>query len=529
MRPSEAGSIQLSRIKIALSSLVAAVDETPFAEDVPPDPGAMIESMRAFGYSLPTAVADLVDNSITARAANVWVDMQWVGAQSTVRVLDDGSGMDAALLTNAMRLGSRSPRELRAPDDLGRFGLGLKTASFSQARDLTVASRSRGGAIEARRWDLDFVTRTRSWSLLKGRDATTERVLDGLRPLGHGTLVLLERLDRLVGDVSVDDAAAHDRFLDHVNRTEAHLAMVFHRFLSGPRALRLHINGRRVEPWDPFLIDHPAHSATQQLPSDSLPFEGGRVEIHPFVLPHQSKLGVDLHRRAAGPRGWNAHQGFYVYRARRLLVAGDWLGLPFRQEEHNKLARIRVDLDNDMDAAWQIDVRKATARIPGSLRDRLKGMADTTRRRASDAYRFRGKIVSREQRVGQAGFVWQRRSDRGGRVTYVVNREHPLIREALEEGGAVREAVQRTLRLTEENLPVAAITIDASERPETVEGQQPFAGRDREVLDMLRGAHLALVAGGGEPLLALQTLATVEPFDTHPAVVEVIQEELENR
>jgi hypothetical protein len=509
--------------------LVAAVDDAPFTEDVPPDPGAMIESMRAFGYSLPTAVADLVDNSITAGAISVWVDLHWEGGQSTVRVLDDGRGMAPAALTNAMRLGSRSPRELRAPDDLGRFGLGLKTASFSQARDLTVASRAQGGAIEARRWDLDFVTRTRSWSLLKGPDATTEHVLADLGPLEHGTLVRLERLDRLVGDVSVDDTAAHERFLEHVNRTEAHLAMVFHRFLSGTQALHLYINGRRVEPWDPFLIDHPAHAATQQLPPDSLPFEGGKVEVHPFVLPHQSKLGVELHRRAAGPRGWNAHQGFYVYRARRLLVAGDWLGLPFRQEEHNKLARISIDLDNAMDASWQIDVRKATARIPGPLRDRLKAMADTTRRRASDAYRFRGKIVAREQRAGQAGFVWQRRSDRDGQVTYVVNREHPLISASLDEGGAVREAVQRTLRLTEENLPLAAITIDASERPETVDAQQPFAGRDREVLDMLRRTHVALVSAGGEPLLALQTLASVEPFDTHPAAVAVVHEELENR
>lgn len=509
-----------------MSLYTASADPAARYEDVPPDPAAMIESMRAFGYSLPTAVADLVDNSITADAANVWVELHWAGAESSVRVLDDGHGMDAETLTNAMRLGSRSPRELRAPNDLGRFGLGLKTASFSQARSLTVASRPDGGAVEVRRWDLDHVTRTRAWSLLVNPPAKDVAGLAGLESLASGTLVVLDRLDRLVRDSSPDDAAAHQRLLEHVRRTEEHLAMVFHRFLSGRGAVTLHVNGRPVEPWDPFLVEHPAHPATQQLPPDALEFEGGRVEVHPFVVPHQSKLGPELHRLAAGPRGWNAHQGFYVYRARRLLVAGDWLGLPFRQEEHHKLARIRIDLDNSMDSAWQIDVRKATARIPGPLRDRLRAIADTTRRRASEAYRFRGKVVAREQRPGQTAFVWQRRRDRNGRIAYLLNRDHPLIREALDEGAEVRDAVQRTLRLAEENLPVAAITIDASERPETAEAQLPFAGRDREVLEMLRRAHGTLVASGADPMSVLHTLATVEPFDSHPAVVAVLYEEL---
>ncbi len=109
------------------------------------------------------------------------------------------------------------------------------------------------------------------------------------------------------------------------------------------------------------------------------------------MLPYFSKMSADDHRRASGPKGWNAHQGFFVYRGRRLLVPGDYLGLPFKQEEHYKLARIQVDLDSGLDIAWRIDVRKATAQIPLSLREDMRRIAQRTRRAAADAYRFRGK------------------------------------------------------------------------------------------------------------------------------------------
>src|SRR5439155_3815390 len=131
--------------------------------------------------------------------------------------------------------------------------------------------------------------------------------------------------------------------------------------------------------------------ATQRLPTEDLPFQARRVHVAPYVLPHVSKLDAAAHADASGSRGWNAQQGFYVYRARRLLVAGDWLGLSrMQQEEHYKLARIRVDLNNAMDEAWQIDVRKAAARIPGPLQPELNRIAQATRRRAAEAYRFRG-------------------------------------------------------------------------------------------------------------------------------------------
>jgi hypothetical protein len=494
------------------------------AERVPPDPVAMIESMRAFGYSLPTAIADLVDNSITAGASEIRIVLHWAGSGSWIAVLDNGRGMDDDELTRAMRLGSRSPVEQRSPKDLGRFGLGLKTASLSQARSLTVASKGGHRELNVRRWDLDVVTRSRDWTLLLDPSSGSEGRLDPVRPLEHGTIVLLERLDRLAEDTDPEDDRAHRRFLEQIRRTHEHLAMVFHRFLAGRRAISMWINDHRIEPWDPFLLEHPA---SQHLQVERLPFVGAEVVVSPHVLPHISKLSQEEHRRASGPRGWNAHQGFYVYRAKRLLVSGDWLGLPYKQEEHHKLARIAVDLDTDMDLAWQIDVRKATARIPGPLRDALRRIADATRLKASAAYRYRGKTVARATTDGGVRFIWRRERGRDGAITYRISRDHPLIAAVLTDADGSAPKLERALRLAEESLPIAAIVMDASEDPDRVPSRAPYEGKEQEVLTMLRGAHIAMVSAGADPRQALAVLAEMEPFDSHPVLIAVLDEELQ--
>src|SRR4051812_12743919 len=150
---------------IGLMTIVSenAPAEPGYSEEVPPDPAALIESMRAFGYSLPAAIADLIDNSITAGARHVDVRLHWAGDDSWIAVSDDGGGMRDAELTKAMQLATRNPNDPRNPADLGRFGLGLKTAAFSQARSLTVASRPPGSAVAVRRWDLDHVAERQSW------------------------------------------------------------------------------------------------------------------------------------------------------------------------------------------------------------------------------------------------------------------------------------------------------------------------------------------------------------------------------
>jgi hypothetical protein len=469
--------------------------------------------MRAFGYTTPAAVADIVDNSLSARARNIWIDFHWSGANSVITVRDDGTGMDESELVQAMRLGSRSPRENREERDLGRFGLGLKTASFSQCRDLTVLSRPDGGPISARRWDLDYVQQAQDWALLTEPGSAAQEASGRLEQSAHGTMVVWEKLDRLVGDDTVEDGGAHERFLATVRHVEEHLAMTFHRFLEGPRNTKLHLNGELVKAWDPFLEEHPA---TQRLGEERLRIRRSEIVVAPFVLPHHSKLSQDEHRTAAGPNGWNAHQGFYIYRGGRLLVPGEWLRL-FQKEEHCKLARIRIELPNSLDDEWQIDVKKANARLPGVVRADLRRIAELTRKRAAAIYRHRGKAIARSSTKDHV-FVW-RQQLRAGKLAYSINRSHPLIARALNEDADV-EAV---LRLVEETIPAPLIALDASQRPD--QQAAPFeAAPPDELIEMAQDVYGLLRDFGLDHSGALAQMAAMEPFDTRPEVVAHLEE-----
>lgn len=483
---------------------------------VAPRADVLMESLRATGYSLPDAVCDLIDNSITAGARNIWLNFHWAGAESWAHVLDDGSGMSEAELIAAMRIGSRSPRESREPSDLGRFGLGLKTASISQARSMTVATHTVGErGVHIRRWDLDHLASSGDWQLLNVPvESAAEEAFNRLTQLEHGTLVVWSKLDRLVGDVEADNTRARRQFHDSLRGVEEHVAMVFHRFMTERNHVSIHINDQQIRPWDPFLADEPA---TQRLPSETMGPSDSRITVTPFILPHHSRISGEKHRTAAGPAGWNAQQGFYVYRNRRLLLPGDWLGLGFMKEEHYKLARIQLDLPNSSDQEWEIDVRKSRARPPLPHRDDLRRIAQAVRKRAVTVYRHRGKTIARAFRNSPV-FVWQRHV-RGNRVSYVINREHPLIRDALGSDSTDSRSLQQILRLVEEYVPVQQIWVDMAEGDDSQ--SQPFeSAQEREITTMIRALYGALINSGLSHDEALTRLGSTEAIGERFELVE---------
>jgi hypothetical protein len=437
----------------------------------PPAAGAMIESLRAYGYTLETAIADLIDNSIAAGAKNVWLNPEWNGDGSWISILDDGIGMDEPTLVQAMRPGSQSPRQERAADDLGRFGLGLKTASFSQCRSLTVAAKTVGAPIAIRRWDLDYVSRKDEWRLLKSCRRGSEEKLAVLNTKNQGTLVLLENLDRIAGNTTVDNKKDKSRFFENIDHLRAHLAMVFHRYLDGtsPR-VRILIDGTdessMIIPWSPFGARHPA---TQPQPEEHLTMPDGHIPVQGFILPHKDRMTEKDYAAMAGPTGWNEQQGFYVYRNRRLLVAGSWLGLGqagrrWTREEHYKLARIRIDLPNTMDEVFQIDVRKSKAILPSQIRGALTEYAAQVRETARGIFAHRGRYGNRGPAPDIAR-VWKTVSQ-GGSRKYLIDRRHLALRSLLETPRITRKNVETALRIIEESVPVEQIWIDTSEHPE---------------------------------------------------------------
>lgn len=491
-----------------------------------PHAGAMIESLRAFGYDLRTAIADLIDNSIFAGAKNIWIYFHWNGADSYISITDDGYGMSETELYEAMRPGSKSPLEDRELSDLGRFGLGMKTASFSQCRRLTVTSRKNKQNPAIRRWDLDHVTKVDRWELLKYVAPGSEQRIEYPDGLKNGTIVLWENLDRVVGDAHVRDKSMHNRFLALIDSVEDYLAMVFHRFIEGtvPK-FNIYINGSddsyRVKPWDPFLEKH---KATIQYPEDPINYGGEIVKVKGFVLPHKDKLGEELHNLASGPAGWNAQQGFYVYRNQRLIVPGSWLGLgairPWTQEEHYKLARIRIDISNTADMDWQIDVKKSTARPPQAMRSRLKDIADTVRKQAREVFAHRGSHGSRQRREPIIR-AWYSTS-KHGRLSYKIDRSHPLIKQLFSIDSKYRNTLQALLRVLEETVPVQQIWLDTAEKPEIY--SRPFEGvTQAEIIRLLQITYIALRKSEGlTPEAAKKRLLAMEVFIDYPELISAL-------
>ena len=494
-----------------VSSGINPSDNSQQYDIVNPRADTLMEALRATGYSLSDAIADIVDNSLAADAHNVWMKFHWAGSDSWVSIVDDGAGMTQSSLKNAMRMGSQSPIAQRAETDLGRFGLGMKTASISQARSLTVASRVvEDPEISIRRWDLDHIASTMDWQLLRYPTEQGITCFTQLDKMSRGTVVLWEKMDRLVGDATASDARGRRQFLEAVRGVETHIAMVFHRFISGQNAVALWINDQKISAWDPFLS---RETATQRLSTETL----GAVTVDPYILPHHTRLTTEQHSEAGGPSGWNAQQGFYVYRNRRLLLAGDWLGLGYRKEEHYKLARIMVDLPNTLDDQWEIDVRKSKARPPQAIRDELKRIARVTRDRAVTVYRHRGKVVARSANSNRA-VVWQRRV-RSQKVSYVINREHPLVQQALQAETIDSSTFRRLLRLIEEYIPIQQIWVDAAEGDETQ--SQPFeSAASDELIEMIRMLYQAYRMNGLSHTEALQRLSSTEAFGDRYELIE---------
>lgn len=499
----------------AFSKLVYS--ETISAE---PEARSMIETFRAYGYSFETALADIIDNSITAGASRISLRYNWSEEEKWFAIQDDGHGMSNEELIQAMRPGSKNPADIRSNSDLGRFGLGLKTASFSQCRRLTVSSKIKNGPIVSWTWDIDHINNTGRWELVRYKPGV--ECNKWLAESESGTVVLWENLDRLLKLTGTTGKESGDKFAGIMSGVRAHLSMVFHRFLQEPKArLKIAFGETLLNAWDPFLI---GSEGLQPLPEERL--QNGAVTIKGYILPHRSKLADKEYQDAGGLNGWNEQQGFYIYRNDRLLVSGDWLGM-FRKEEHYKLARIAIDLPNTLDNDWQIDIKKSTARPPWGVKGTLEAIARKVRAQANEVFRQRAKVIQRQLRTEDFTPVWQDEIRKGKRF-YKINREHHLIALILEELGDQKKDVEQLMRVIEETIPVPNIFINEKDSSEP--HGQPFENalekmseaEKRHITELLKKTHQKLLNSGRSPEYIKTILLGTEPFSSFPELVETL-------
>lgn len=497
----------------------AHLDEVPAGRvmaDATPHAASLIQSLRDIGYSSETALADIIDNAITAEARNIEVLSSSSGAEPALAVLDDGKGMDLDELIEAMRPGSKSPLKDRASDDLGRFGLGLKSASFSQCKRLTVVSRKSGQTVGAT-WDLDEVARTDRWEIEVHEDFSDIPWSDRIGE--RGTLVLWRTLDRLSGGLEDDER----RRAEHINRViagaERHIRLVFHRFMSeGRPALTLRLNGRKLDPVDPFGTKFPSHQSDRP---DRLELRNGAVEFQCFTLPHHKSISRLEWDDLGGPEGHLRSQGFYVYRGRRLIIAGSWLGLA-RQTELTKLCRIRVDIPNTMDADWKIDVKKASAQLPPAVRERMRLLVERLTLTSRRTYQRRGqRLVDSEYMP-----VWQR-IQKDGAIIYRPDSAHPVFADfAARLPGELQSEFANLIGLLGSTMPVAALHSDFAGSPEEIRADEVDEQALRQIADAMVPR---LLAQRTAPQRILEILKQVEPFSSAWTVAELIIQQLIER
>lgn len=375
-----------------------------------PNAASLIESMRSIGYSFETAIADILDNSISAQATKIDIYYRQKDGEPYIEILDNGTGMNQSELFEAMRLGSKNPVEDRKRNDLGRFGLGLKSASFSQVRNLTLISK-KNDKISAYKWDLDVVAQTQNFDLNILSKDEIQKVpnIEYLLNIDHGTIVLWQKFDRLENSTSdLNDELTHlmDKSIDH-------LSLIFHRILH--KKIQIFINNDLIEPKDPFLENHPG---TQERKSKKIWIDGEKIEVHPYVLPHWSKLSVKDQRLSGKINEQAKSQGFYLYRNDRLIVWGDYLGLT-KKTELGKNLRIRVDIPNSMDYLWDIDIKKSRARVPSKISKNLISSITDGEQVSRDVNTYRGK---KEHNDNES--IWNLHESREGDFHFELNEEN---------------------------------------------------------------------------------------------------------
>ena len=426
----------------------------------PPRANYLMGSMRFMGYSFCDAVADVIDNSISAGAKTIRVLFPKTPDESPfVGILDDGHGMSDKELLSAMCYGSQSNEKARAENDLGRFGLGMKSASLSQCKKMTVVSRKKN-KINAYRWDYDEVSKNANegkWYVLKLSDDEIGELpcyeeFEEMK--SDGTLVTWEDFDVIRkangGQVFQPLTKHRDELLDH-------LALIYHRFMKEDK-IKFFVNFAEITPLDPFLESRStlSHSIIKQPLKDTNGKEH-YIKITPYKLPFITSMSNEEQKLIGGADNMNKMQGYYIYRGKRLIKYGTWFGLA--RHEVSKYGRVKVDIPNSMDDIWKVDVMKRSATIPTELAKLLEKTIADLIEKSTKQTEFRGRKVTKEKE--KQIYVWDRLEARKGFYSYSINRDNYFIQAVLQGlPDDQKSKVEMMLREIERNIPIHQMHLD---------------------------------------------------------------------
>lgn len=475
----------------------------------------LVESTRSIGYSFESALADIIDNSISKNAKEIHIRFNSTTPQY-VAVIDDACGMNQDELISAMRYGSKSSQDVRDANDLGRFGLGLKMASLSQCRKLTVITKQ-GEEIHGAQWDLDYIITQKDWALkcFDETEINNIQFIDELKEKESGTVVLWELFDRMLNGAT--ESQKSKVFDEKIEIARNHISLVFHRFTGDEnptQRVNIYFNNEKIEPIDPFLSHHPA---TQPLVEQTLLIENSCIKVKPYILPYASKLSTKDKKMLGDLGDLRQNQGFYVYRNKRLIIWGTWFRL-IKQHELNKLARVRVDIPNSLDSLWEIDIKKSAASLPDIIKKNLVGIVENTVGRSERVYRYRGRKVSDDD----LQHIWNPIDNRGC-FQYLINRDLPLykkLEECLDEEG--NRYLDSLIKTIEDAFPYGDVyfRLAKSENPVQTSSLE-FDEVYKVAADMIQ----SIKEIDGDIATFISSMDKIDFFIKYPEVVDKIKED----
>lgn len=419
------------------------------AEDFTPDPISLLESNRNLGYSIEEAVSDLIDNSITAFASEIRYEIHWNEGAPFFTLFDNGKGISIENndLIDSFKLGSTNPLTERDPEDLGRFGFGMKTASLSQARILNVISKTADNNIASRALDLDYINSIGKWNL---RYCDEDRIIDEINYLDKivsGTVIKWENWDRAPN--------TEEDFTSLISDINNYISVCFHRFIE--RGIKIFCHSTELESCSPI----PSDEGAEEYSKVHLSKNKDAVQTA-YILQHPKKWEEDFEviSRFNSFRlfeGFERQQGIYIYRCDRLLTPkAGWLGL-LRKGNAAKLARVVIDYPNNADAIWSLDITKTNASIPYEFKREIKKIIDAAKN-ASIKKIVRGSRETRNNLEFKHSQIWNISNNKiYNSYKYSVDFEHPFFKHFIEEKKIKEKDLFALLSIISDSLPVAEI------------------------------------------------------------------------
>lgn len=415
--------------------------------NIPPESHLLISSLRSVGYNPETAIADIADNCISAGADLIKIQLIWNEINSKILIIDNGEGIVQEHLIEAMKIGSNVSKNNSCKNNLGRFGMGMKTAAFSIGKKLSVVSKVKQKYSYAC-WDIDFIktTATGEWNLIIENQPQFNILLDEFE---NGTAIIIEILDKIIPKRSNNLSNAKKNFYELIENISRHLGLIFHRFIE-ENNLKIFVNNRLIIPWNPFCLDN---KATQELNEEKFYKDGKEITIQPYILPHKTKFKTEEeYKLAEGPYGIVSHQGIYVYRNHRLIVYGTWFNY-IKKEPAFNLARIKLDISSENDFDWKIDIKKSSAIPPLYIREILYRTIDICTEASAKVYNSRG-IYSKNTMSPSLEYVWEQRKNRNGTYSFKINKKHPILSNVMNKiDRKIKEELLLYLALVENYAP----------------------------------------------------------------------------